>query len=70
MKQAKKLTDKDAIEALGLKKLNEGSDYTVSYGKNIAAGKNKGTVTIKGNAPLYGGSVNVKFTIDNKKLTW
>jgi len=70
MKQAKKLTDKDAIEALGLKKLNEGSDYTVSYGKNIVAGKNKGTVTIKGNAPLCGGSVNVKFTIDNKKLTW
>ena len=70
MKQAKKLTKEEEILALGLKKLEEGKDYTVSFGNNISAGKNKGTVTVKGKSPLYGGSVNVKFTIQNKKLIW
>lgn len=70
MKQARKLTGEEEILTLGLKRLNEGTDYAVSYGKNITAGKNKGTVTVKGKSPLYGGSVNFKFTINNKKLTW
>lgn len=37
-------------------------DYTVSYGANVTAGKNKGTVTITGTG-VYGGSVTVKFEI-------
>jgi uncharacterized repeat protein (TIGR02543 family) len=44
-----------------------GADYTLTYGPNIAAGKNKGTVTIKGNGQ-YGGSVTVKFTINSKTV--
>lgn len=42
-------------------------DYTVSYGANIASGKNKGSVTITG-AGKYGGSVTVKFTIEKKPI--
>lgn len=37
-------------------------DYTIAYGNNVAAGKNKGSVTVNGTG-LYGGSVTVKFTI-------
>lgn len=36
--------------------------YTVTYGKNIAVGKNKGSITING-CGAYGGSVSQKFTI-------
>lgn len=49
-----------------LKKLEAGG-YTVSYGANIAAGKNKGSVTITG-AGRYGGSVTVKFEIGKKAI--
>ena len=42
-------------------------DYTVSYGANIAAGKNKGSVTVTG-AGRYGGSVTVKFEIGKKAI--
>ncbi len=42
-------------------------DYTVSYGANIASGKNKGSVTVTG-AGRYGGSVTVKFTIEKKAI--
>lgn len=42
-------------------------DYTVSYGANIAAGKNKGSVTVTG-AGRYGGSVTVKFEITKKAI--
>ncbi len=49
-----------------LKKLETG-DYAVSYGTNMAAGKNKGSVTITG-AGRYGGSVTVKFEIGKKSI--
>ncbi len=43
------------------------ADYTVSYGANIASGKNKGSVTVTG-AGKYGGSVTVKFMIGKKPI--
>ncbi len=46
----------------------EGKDYTVSYGANNKSGKNKGSVTITGLAPEYGGSVTVKFDIVKKVI--
>lgn len=42
-------------------------DYTLSYGSNIAAGKNKGRVMVTG-AGRYGGSVTVKFEITKKTI--
>ena len=50
-----------------LKKLTAGIDYTLSYGANLTAGKNKGSVTVTG-AGRYGGSVTVKFTIGKKAI--
>ncbi len=50
-----------------LKKLTAGIDYTLSYGANLTAGKNKGSVTATG-AGRYGGSVTVKFTIGKKAI--
>ncbi len=61
-------TDEDVILSAGLYRLEEGLVYTVSYGDNITAGKNKGSVTIEGLAPFYGGSVRTKFTILSKKI--
>lgn len=52
----------------GDKKLTEAVDYTVSYGKNVASGKNKGTLTVTGVGPYYGGSVTVKFTIESRAM--
>jgi len=51
----------------GSKKLENGRDYTLSYGTNSVAGKNKGSVTVNG-AGLYGGSVTQKFTIQGKNI--
>lgn len=55
----------------GLKKLTEkkeaAGDYILSYGVNVAAGRNKGSVTVTGTG-LYGGNVNVKFTILNRDV--
>lgn len=68
--QAKGYTDEQKLLALGMKKLEEGENYTLSYGKNVTAGKNKGSVKISGASPLYGGSVTVKFTISGKKIVW
>ena len=70
VKAVKNLTDEEAILAQGLVKLTKDTDYVVSYGKNIAAGKNKGTVTISGISPSYGGSVTVKFSIGSKNIIW
>lgn len=70
VKAAKNLTDEEAILAFGLEKLTKDTDYTVSFGKNITAGKNKGSVTISGKSPAYGGSVTVKFSINSKKIVW
>lgn len=52
----------------GLTRLTEGTDYQVSYGENKTVGKNKGSITVKGQPPCYGGSVTVKFTILGKEL--
>lgn len=52
------------------KTLAEGKDYTLSYGANIKSGKNKGSVTITGIAPEYGGSVTVKFEIMKKEIVY
>ena len=49
------------------KTLAEGRDYTLSYGANTAAGRNKGSVTVSGSG-LYGGSVTVKFDIKSKDI--
>ncbi|MCD8039376.1 MAG: InlB B-repeat-containing protein [Lachnospiraceae bacterium] len=48
--------------------LIEGKDYTLSYGANVTAGKNKGTVTVSGVSPLYGGSVTYKFDIAGRDI--
>ncbi len=50
--------------------LEEGKDYTISYGKNKKSGKNKGSVTISGIAPQYGGDVTVKFQIYRKPIIY
>ena len=42
-------------------------DYTISYGTNMKAGKNKGSITIHGTG-LYGGKATVKFTILGKNV--
>ena len=43
-------------------------DYMVSYGANTKVGSKSGIVTIKGNAPYYGGSVTVRFMIVGKRI--
>lgn len=48
--------------------LKEGVDYTLVYGENIKVGKNKGSVTVVGIAPAYGGSVTKKFTIESRPI--
>ncbi|MDE6601643.1 MAG: InlB B-repeat-containing protein [Lachnospiraceae bacterium] len=57
-------------DAASGKTLTEGKDYTVSYGANNKSGKNKGSVTITGIAPEYGGSVTVKFEIVRKAIIY
>jgi uncharacterized repeat protein (TIGR02543 family) len=49
-------------------RLVQDTDFSVSYGTNITAGKNKGTVKITGLSPYYGGDVTVKFDINRKKV--
>lgn len=70
VKAAKDLTNEKEILNLGFEKLAPNTDYTLSYGANIAAGKNKGSVKISGTAPFYGGDVTIKFTIQSKKIIW
>jgi hypothetical protein len=48
--------------------LEKGKDYTVTYGSNLLAGANKGTVTISGLSPYFGGDVTQKFTINTKNV--
>ncbi len=50
--------------------LKEGKDYTLSYGTNIASGRNKGSVTISGMGPYYGGNVTVKFNIERRTISY
>lgn len=44
------------------------SNYSVSYGKNNVAGKNKGSVTINGTSCEYSGTVSAKFDIKEKSI--
>lgn len=50
--------------------LTEGKDYRLSYGANISSGKKKGSVTISGMGPYYGGNVTVKFDIGRKMISY
>lgn len=50
--------------------LTEGKDYSISYGANIQSGKNKGSATVSGIAPYYGGDVTVKFEIVRKPISY
>lgn len=61
--QVKPLID---VEFEGVR-LIEGEDYTVTYGKNNVAGKNKGSITITG-IGIYGGNIKIKFTIRQKNI--
>lgn len=68
-----KVTEEEKLtgSSYGLKKLTEkkdvAGDYTLTYGANVAAGKNKGSVTVSGSG-LYGGNVTVKFTIRQRNV--
>ncbi len=68
-----KVTDETTLtgDMYKLTKLTEktgaAGDYTLTYGANVAAGKNKGSVTVTGTG-LYGGKVTVKFTILNRDV--
>lgn len=67
------VTDEPALtgSTYRLKKLTEkkaaAGDYTLTYGANVTAGKNRGSVTVTG-TDMYGGNVTVKFTILNRDV--
>lgn len=63
-----KLTTDTDIQRAGLTKLVKDVDYTLNYGTNITAGKNKGSVTITGKSNNYGGSITQKFNIQKKTI--
>lgn len=65
-----KVTPAVTVHTSDGKKLVEEKDYEVSYGANNKSGKNKGSVTITGVAPEYGGSVTVKFDIARKPVMY
>lgn len=68
VKRAKKTKNVEQILAYGLKEWTEGEEFEVSYGTNIAAGKNKGSVVITGITPEWGGKLTQKFTINKKQI--
>lgn len=68
VKRAKKTKNIEQILAYGLTEWTEGEEYEVSYGTNIAAGKNKGSVIITGITPEWGGKLTQKFTINKKQI--
>lgn len=51
--------------------LEEGNhkDYVIVYGTNTQVGKNKGSLTIYGTVPYYGGSVTLKFDIQKRSFS-
>lgn len=51
----------------GLIRLANGMDYTLTWGSNVSAGANKGSVTVTG-IGLYGGKATGKFTISSKDV--
>ncbi|MDE6601526.1 MAG: BspA family leucine-rich repeat surface protein [Lachnospiraceae bacterium] len=68
-----KVTDETKLTggSYGLRKLTEkkeaAGDYILTYGANVAVGKNKGSVTVSGTG-IYGGDVTVKFDILNRDI--
>ena len=68
MKKAKKYTDPEMIKGYGLTELEEGVDYYLTYGANLKAGKNTGSVIVNGKAYEFGSKVTQKFTITKKEL--
>ncbi len=68
VKRAKKTKNVDQILAYGLTEWTEGEEFEVSYGKNVTAGKNKGSVVINGITPEWGGKLTQKFTISKKQM--
>lgn len=64
------MPDVTVRDITGEKVLTKGKDYTVSYGANNKSGKNKGSVTITGIAPEYGGSVTVKFEVVKRPIVY
>lgn len=60
-----RLTDENGYH---LQCLAEDEDYTLVWGTNRTVGKNKGSVKIIGKGMKYGGSINVKFTIEKKAV--
>lgn len=63
------LTDSEGKYRLSELAVQEGGvgDYKLSYGANITAGKNKGSVTVIGTG-RYSGKVTVKFTVLKKAV--
>lgn len=68
VKKAKKYTDPEMIKGYGLTELEEGVDYYLTYGANLKAGKNTGSVIVNGKAYEFGSKVTQKFTITKKEL--
>ena len=62
-----KLTGSDYRLTKLTEKKEAAGDYTLTYGANLTAGKNKGTVTVSG-AGKFGGSVTVKFDILSRNM--
>lgn len=50
--------------------LKEGEDYSLTFGTNNKSGKNKGSITISGIAPYYGGDVALKFEIKKRPISY
>jgi len=65
--KAKNITSEEELIRMGFVKLDE-SEYSTTFGTNIFAGKNKGTVKVSGKSPKYGGSVTFKFHINSKEI--
>ena len=75
IKKAKKsktvLSEEELTKADGdyrFTKLTQDMDYRLVYGANVTAGKNKGTVTVSGAGPLYGGSLKMSFNITGRNI--
>lgn len=58
------------LKSQGFQLLKAETEYTCTYGANISAGKNKGSITIRGVAPNYGSQITVKFDIIKKNVSW
>ncbi len=71
IKEAKKAGSREELAKMsGLTELTADQDYEITSWSAGSAGKNKGSVTISGTAPGYGGSVTQKFTVSARTLAW